>query len=110
MRMLAAALMAALIVSGAATAQIRPVPTQPPVAMRPVTPSPAPPPMRSPSLDPAPTPSPDLSSSGEALCSDQDVLAGRCMVVARLPRCPGDPRCPRPNSLNSGAGEGGPQP
>ncbi len=30
------------------------------------------------------------------LCTNEDALAGRCMVVARLPRCPGDPRCPDP--------------
>lgn len=37
----------------------------------------------------------------EALCSDEDALAGRCTVVSRLPRCPGDPRCPDPASLSS---------
>ncbi|HCK85344.1 MAG TPA: hypothetical protein DHW63_12735 [Hyphomonadaceae bacterium] len=37
----------------------------------------------------------------EALCSDEEALAGRCTVVSRLPRCPGDPRCPDPASLNS---------
>lgn len=30
------------------------------------------------------------------LCSAEDALAGRCIEVARLPRCPGDPRCPDP--------------
>lgn len=34
-----------------------------------------------------------------ALCSNDDALAGRCMVVARLPRCPGDPRCPDPTRV-----------
>lgn len=35
----------------------------------------------------------------EALCSNEDALAGRCMLVARLPRCPGDPRCPDPTRV-----------
>ena len=35
-----------------------------------------------------------------ALCSDEDALAGRCVVIERLPRCPGpDPRCPDPERL-----------
>lgn len=40
-----------------------------------------------------------VSDDGDALCSDQDALAGRCIVVARLPRCPGDPRCPDPTRV-----------
>lgn len=110
MRMLAMATAGTLIFSGVASAQIRPVPAHPPVATRPMTPSPASPPLRSPSFDPPPTPAPDLNS-GQDLCSEADVLAGRCTVVARLPRCPGpDPRCPRPSGLNPDAGDGGPQP
>lgn len=109
MRVLAAAVAGTLIFSGVASAQVRPVPAHP--IIRPVTPSPAAPPVRSPSLDPPPMPAPDLNSGGEELCSEGDLLAGRCVEVARLPRCPGpDPRCPRPSSLNSGAGDGGPQP
>lgn len=38
-----------------------------------------------------------------ALCSSDDALAGRCMVVARLPRCPGDPRCPDPTRVRPDA-------
>ena len=43
-------------------------------------------------------------------CSNEDALAGRCAVVARLPRCPGDPRCPRINSVNANPGDTAPQP
>lgn len=74
---------------------------------------------RPPRIEPLPEMEPRLPERPEAqippppqvLCSNEDALAGRCVVVARLPRCPGDPRCPRPSSnQETGTGETNPQP
>lgn len=57
-----------------------------------------------------------FSDQGEAggdellLCSEQDALAGRCITIARLPRCPGpDPRCPDPTRVQPDSATGSPQ-
>lgn len=84
MRAIAATvLLAALSFSDVALAQVRP-PASPPPAGASTTPPPAttPPPVQAPNTTPQ-------------TCTEQDARAGRC-TLARLPRCPGDSRCPRP--------------
>lgn len=52
----------------------------------------------------------DAASDAFGLCSEQDALAGRCITIARLPRCPGpDPRCPDPTRVRPDTETGSPQ-
>ena len=114
---LAILLIAGVLLAPAASAQRARTPAppaRPPVAAPPVLTQPRlnAPSMRVPQvtlprqeplvLPPPPVIAPGVGDGGgDALCSDEDALAGYCVEVSRLPRCPGDPRCPDPASLNS---------